>query len=48
VKHMCGSCEHTQSQHHLDFGRCEQDCIDPDMGDFYTCPCPHFEADTDE
>jgi hypothetical protein len=43
----CASCEHAVAEHHMSWGRCEQQCIDPDMGDIYCCPCPHFERDTD-
>ena len=34
---LCGDCDHDVHAHHMMWGRCETD----------SCPCPHFERDTD-
>ena len=48
MSNLCGSCEHAVAEHQLGFGACVQQCVDPDWGDTFCCPCPHFERDTDE
>ena len=45
---LCESCDHLASQHFMSGGRCDGDCIDPDTGEFYACPCVKFERDPDE
>ena len=45
---LCGQCEHPADQHQMSWGSCEQVCLDPDMGDFFTCLCIHFEKDADD
>lgn len=44
MSHMCASCTHLGSEH-PGGGSCVGECLDPDTGDFYVCPCPVFERD---
>ena len=47
MSHLCDSCEHLASEHE-NLGNCHGECVDPEMGDFYICPCPRFERDPDD
>ena len=42
MSNYCESCTHLASEHPAG-GKCVGDCLDPEWGDFYQCPCPLFE-----
>lgn len=46
MSNLCGHCEHSADQHQMGWGRCDQECFDPEYG-MFLCVCYHFEKQAD-